>query len=45
MRILHIANGDDCLGSAKCLYELLEYENKTSWCTPVVITPHKNKMN
>ena len=27
MRILHIANGDDCLGSAKCLYELLEYEN------------------
>ena len=26
IRILHISNGDDCLGSAQCLYEILNYE-------------------
>lgn len=45
MKILHIANGDDRLGSAKCLYEILEYENKNKNLVPVVITPFRNRMN
>lgn len=44
MKILHIANGDDCLGSARCLYELLERELQEG-IIPIVVTPTCNNMN
>lgn len=45
IRILHIANGDDCLGSAQCLYEILQYELKCMDIEPVVLTPEYTGMN
>ena len=43
--ILHISNGDDCLGSAKCLYDILSYETSQQDIKPIVLTPFQNKMN
>lgn len=45
IRILHIANGDDCLGSAQCLYEILRYELNQDYLEPVVLTPKHTGMN
>jgi len=45
LRILHISNGDDKYGSAKCLYEILEKELKAEDITPIVLTPRVNGMN
>lgn len=45
MRVLHIANGDDKMGSGKCLYELLAYELRSENMIPIVINPFHNKMN
>lgn len=44
MKILHISNGDDILGSAKCLQELLKYEKKIN-VESVLLTPSHNKLN
>ena len=43
--ILHISNGDDQLGSAKCLYDILSYELTQKDIRPIVLTPFHNKMN
>lgn len=45
LRVLHIANGDDCFGSAQCLYEILRYELNCKDITPIVLTPQKTGMN
>ena len=45
IRILHIANGDDCLGSAQCLYELLNYERQCEDVEPMVLTPEHTGVN
>ena len=45
IRILHISNGDDCLGSAQCLYEILKYELSCSNIEPVVLTPKYTGIN
>lgn len=45
LKILHISNGDDSLGSAKCLYDILSYEVKQHDIEPIVLTPFYNKMN
>ena len=43
--ILHISNGDDQLGSAKCLYDILSYELTQKDIRPIVLTPFHNKTN
>ena len=45
LTVLHISNGDDCLGSAKCLYDILSYETSQQDIKPIVLTPFQNKMN
>ena len=45
IKVLHIANGDDCLGSAQCLYEILNYELNTEDIEPILLTPKYTKMN
>lgn len=45
IRVLHIANGDDCLGSAQCLYEILRYELDCIDIEPIVLTPEYTNIN
>ena len=45
IRVLHIANDDDCLGSAQCLYEILRYELECVDIEPVVLTPKHTGIN
>jgi glycosyltransferase involved in cell wall biosynthesis len=42
MKILHISNGDDKLGSGRCLMELLEYEKIQGDIIPIVVNPTEN---
>lgn len=45
VRVLHISSADDVQGSAKCLYELLNYEMSIPELEIIVITPCHSGVN